>query len=116
MKGLANLKTELELNYLDIKHLESTINEAKEQYDRKINRIYKQNKHIEREMYILVALSVDESETDDVENFIIEKLAIKKYDQTTTLRTTLASTDLKSKIKTDKDAGCPGAAKVDQCH
>ena len=105
MKGLANLKTELELNYLDIKHLESTINEAKEQYDRKINRIYKQNKHIEREMYILVALSVDESETDDVENFIIEKLAIKKYDQTTTLRTTLASTDLKSKIKTDKDFG-----------
>lgn len=105
MKALASLRSELELNYLDIKRLESSIEDSKLLYDRKINRIYKQNKHIDRYMYILVAAKSDEDYSGELENFVIDKMAIKKFDQTTTLKTSMASTEMRSKIKTEKDFG-----------
>ena len=105
LKELATLRSEMELNYIDIKQLEDEIEKFKKFYDRKINRIYKQNSAIDRYAYILVASKGDLDYKQDLENFVIDKFAIKKYDQTTTLKKSLASTQMQNIIKTEKDFG-----------
>ena len=105
LKQLTNLKTELELNYLDIEQLKQRINKAKQQYGRSINRIYNKNKQIDRYSYLVVVSKGDFDYAKDLENFLIDKFAIKKYDQATTLNKSLASVEMKSIIKTQKDFG-----------
>ncbi|MEA2017284.1 MAG: SUMF1/EgtB/PvdO family nonheme iron enzyme [Campylobacterota bacterium] len=105
LKKLSNIRAEMELNFLDIKQLETAIENAKKQYDRNINRIYKKNKQIERYSYILVTSVGEKEYKKDLESFVIDKYAIKQYDQTTTLNKTLASVDMQSVIKTKKDFG-----------
>lgn len=105
LKQLSYLKSELELNYLDIKSLENDLEKAKKLYDREINKIYRTNSTVDRYSYILVAYKGDKDYTKDLENFIIDKFAIKKYDQSTTLHKSLASVEMQSVIKTEKDFG-----------
>ena len=105
LKELARLRSDLEVNYLDIKSLQVDLDRAKKNYDREINKIYKKNSSIDRYSYILVAYKGEQDYKNDLENFIIDKFAIKKYDQTTTLKKSLASVAMQSIIKTEKDFG-----------
>lgn len=105
LKELTNLRSELELSFYDIKQLEESLENGKKQYDRKINSIYSKNKQIDRYSYILVSSKGEFDYKKDLNRFVIDKFAIKKYDQTTTLKKTLASVSMQSVIKTQKDFG-----------
>ena len=105
LKTLSSLKAELELNSVDIKQLQKTFQNAKIQYDRKINGIYKKHKSLQRYSYIVVIAQNNLQQKTLLDNFLLEKYAIKKYDQQTTLKKSLTSTNMKSIIKTQKDFG-----------
>ena len=105
LKKLTSLKTQMEENYVDIKLLEDDLKKAKQRYDRAINKIYHENKQLERYSYLVVISKGDKNYEKDLESFIIDKFAIKKYDQSTTLNKSLASVEMQSVIKTQKDFG-----------
>ncbi|MCK5294761.1 MAG: SUMF1/EgtB/PvdO family nonheme iron enzyme [Arcobacteraceae bacterium] len=105
LKELSNFRTKLELNYFDIQQLSKNIIDAKRNYNRDINKIYKQNKELDRYSYHVITYPAGDTYTSDLESYIIDKYSIKKYDQSTTLKKSLASTDMKSIIKTEKDFG-----------
>ena len=105
LKLLASYRSELELDSIDIKSLKISLQNAQQQYNRDINRIYKKNHQIDRYTYIVVATKGELDYNIDLENFLIDKYAIKLYDQTTTLHKSLQSVQMKSIIKTQKDFG-----------
>ena len=105
LKILAGLKAEMEINYLDIEQLKQSIKKAKQHYDREINRVYRKNKHLERYSYLVIVAKDGEDYKKNLQNYILDKFAIKKYDQTTTLTKSLASASMQSVIKTQKDFG-----------
>ena len=105
LKLLASYRSELELDSIDLKSLKISLQNAQQQYNRDINRIYKKNHQIDRYTYIVVATKGELDYNIDLENFLIDKYAIKLYDQTTTLHKSLQSVQMKSIIKTQKDFG-----------
>jgi len=105
LKLLSGYRQKLELSYIDRTDLAKSLTKAKKLYDRNINRIYRANKQIDRYTYILVVSKGDLSYESDLENFVIDKYAIKKYDQTTTLEKSLQSTKMQNTIKTQKEFG-----------
>ncbi len=105
LKELALYRAKYEQNGLDIQELSQELKNAKKRYERGINRIYKQNAAISRYAYLIVVAKAGEDYQKSLDNFVLDKYAIKKYDQTTTLKKSLASVDMQSQIKTQKDFG-----------
>ncbi len=105
IKQLAAFRGELEINFIDIKNMRNDLEKAVTLYDKEIDKVYKNNEHIDRDAYILVGFKDGVPYENVLENYLVEKLAIKKYDQTTTLKKSLASTQMQSVIKTEKDFG-----------
>ena len=105
LKTLASLRSQLEINYEDIKQLEVDIKNFKKYYNKKINRIYKNNSSLDRYTYIVVASKIGDNYKKELQNFLVENYAITKYDQSTTLEKSLASTKMQNIIKTKKEFG-----------
>lgn len=105
IKQLVKYRSELELNSIEIKTIRLELDRAGLEYDKEINKIYRNNDHIERDSYILVAYPDGVPYEAELEEYLVEKFAIKKYDQSTTLKKTLENADMENIIKTEKDFG-----------
>jgi hypothetical protein len=114
LKRLQSIEEELKLNYIDIKRYKQDLETINKDYNRAINRIYKTNSSLNRDIYILVAHKGDIDYQSDIESYILDKFSIKKYDQTTTLKKSMASKSMQNTIKTEKDFGQKSSVVVDE--
>ena len=105
LKKLADLRTKIELNAADIAQLNEDLEEAKKRYTKKMNRVYRKNKYLDRYFYIVVATKNDVDYINELDNYLVDNYAIKRYEQTTTVKKTSQELNMQNIIKTQKDFG-----------
>lgn len=80
--------TQKELRDIDVelKEVIAKYNSSEEIYNKKMNKIYSSNKHLQRETYYLVSHKLDEDYLLDLKNHLVDKYAITRFDQNTEIK------------------------------
>ncbi len=96
-----------------VKELQLTLKEDEEEYKKQqirykknIDAIYNSSKYIQRVSYYLVSHKIGQEYSSDLQNYLLDKYSVTKFEQTTIIKqTTLGTSSFQNSISTTKEFG-----------
>jgi len=104
--SIIKLKQDLRESELLLKEKKEKYNKHKNSYEKKMEKIYRSSKHIKRVTYYLISHDIDKDHTTDLQNHLLDKYAVTKFEQSMVIKeTSTGSSSFKNVITTKKEFG-----------